>query len=687
MIKLDNRPEGVRLNPTGRKAMGEKGRIFRHVCPRNCYNTCSLVSRVEKGVIQEIRGDAAQGYSQGRMCHLAYGYLDLIYHPRRLIYPLRQEGRGTGNWQRITWEKVFRLIAEKMVELRERYGSYLPVLLYTNSGNLGLLHQAFNWLADFTGDITTTAGSLCWGAGLDAAYYDFGGPPATHPELMAEAKEIVIWGGNPAWTATLQMEYIYRAREKGARLTVIDPVFTATAALADRYIQVYPGSDGALALAALYYLWQQDLLDKTFIREKVFGWEKFEEYLRSLNIKDLADACGVDTEAIIELASIYGTRQPVATWNGFGLQRHVNGGQNVRAIHALVALSGNLRYPGGLFYASNKDSLFHRPSQRRPGAKRETRKLPVYNLAEAILKSHDPPVKMAIISRANPISQNTDTRRLAYTLQKLELVVVIENFLTPTAQLADLVLPAAMFVEYWDVVPSYWHNWIAINQPAIKPRGEARSEIAIVSGLVRKLSEMDKSFKDFPFHLEEEEWLERLFNEDLYNRLGISHYRELLEGPRLLRLNLDGNGKRYNLYSSEAKGRGFPALPIWCKPPTGSALYPYRLLTLHSLKGINSQFAEITSCELVAWIHPELARLKGLQAGRMVRIFNQWGELQVPLALSRSVPLGAIVCFNEPGRGDGLNSLIPPLPTDMGHFTCGGPGVAYHDTFVNLQQL
>ncbi|GFN22940.1 molybdopterin-dependent oxidoreductase [Thermanaeromonas sp. C210] len=668
--------------------MGDRVQIFRHVCPRNCYNACGLLSLVEGGVIREIRGDAAHGYSHGRMCHLAYSYPELVYHPRRLLYPLRQQGRGTGSWRRTTWDRALELMAGKMADLKARYGSYLPVLFYTNSGNLGLLGQSLNWLADFLGDVTVTGGSLCWGAGLDAAYYDFGGYPPADPELMAEAGEIVIWGGNPAWTATLQMEFVNRAREKGAGLTVIDPLFTATAALADCYIQLNPGTDGALALAVLRLLWEEDRLDKTFLRGKAVGWEKFEPYLRDLSVEDLAGLCGVEPRAVRELADLYAGPRPVATWIGFGLQRHVNGGQNVRAIHALVALSGNLSPPGGLYYANDKTSLFSRPVEGAP-AGRKPRALPVHDLAGALRRAHDPPVKMAVISRANPLSQNSDIHGLARALQEMELVVVVDYFLTPTARMADLVLPAAMFLEAWDVVPSYWHNWIGLNQPALPPRGEARPEIAVVSGLVRALRELDPALRPFPADRTEEEWLARLFNPRVYEALGIGHFRELLEGPRPLKQGWTAPREiKYYIYSVEARRRGLPGLPVLRPAPRGSSLYPYRLLTPHTTGGINSQFGEAREpAPLTAWVHPDLAAAKGWQPGRKVRIFNEWGEIRVLLAVSPVVPWDSVVCYQEPGRDGDLNSLVPPLATDMGHVSCGGPGVAYHDTFVNLQPL
>lgn len=674
-------------------------RFCRHTCPRNCYNTCGLITLVDKGKIKELAGDPAHGYSRGHLCRFGYSYLDIFNHPDRVLYPLRQEPRGSGRWRRLSWDEALGLIAGKMLDLAQRYGSFLPVYFYSNSGNIGLLHQAWSWLARSLGEVTTTAGSLCWSAGLDAMAYGYGSLNHPDPAAMARANYLLLWGANPAWTAMHQMEYINQARERGARLAVIDPVFTATAARADLYIQIKPGSDGALAAGMARHLWQRGLSDRHYLENHVQGWPEWQEYLAGLDPDELAAAAGVPRNLMARLAEEYASNDPAAIWIGMGLQRHTNGGQNIRAINALAAMTGNLgREGGGVYYASPVASeLFTTSWPMWMAPEGRGRTIPVHDLARGLKEATAPPVKMALLANANPLGQNAATDELQRALTGLELVVVSGQFLTETTRVADVFLPATTLFESWDVVPSYWHRWIGINEPAVSPRGECRSDIQMVSGLAAALNKIAPGSCPFPCNLTEEEWLAAVFNPGVYRLLGIRDYRDLLDGPRELKLPVNpwAEGRfatpsgRYEIYSRQAAAAGLPALPIYQPAAAGSEAYPYRLLTPHTSAGLNSQFYNLEDVpEVLALVHPRLASEKGLDNVSQIRLYNEWGEVVIPVAISELVPPQTILCHQRPlPGGQALNSLTPPLATDMGSVSSGGPGVAYYDTFVNIAPL
>ncbi|OIQ54278.1 molybdopterin-dependent oxidoreductase [Neomoorella thermoacetica] len=671
-------------------------KFYRHICPRNCYSTCGLISMVEGGKIKELAGDPAHGYSRGHLCRFGYSYLDIFHHPARVLYPLRQEPRGSGNWRRIGWDEAMTLIAGKMLELKGRWGSFLPVFFYSNSGNIGLLHQAWNWLARSLGEVTVASGSLCWSAGLDAMVYGYGAHNHPDPAAMARAGYLLLWGANPAWTAVHQMEYIYEARERGARLVVIDPIFTATAARADFYVQIKPGSDGALALGLAHQLWQKGLVDNYYLENYVRGWPEWREYLAGLDPRELVAATGVPLELMARLAEEYAAGNPAAIWIGIGLQRHINGGQNIRAINALAAMTGNLgREGGGVYYASPVASeLFTTswPEWMRPAG--SERQIPVYDLARGLEEADSPPVKMALLANANPLAQNATTQELQRALANLDLVVLSGQFLTETARAADVFLPVTTFLESWDVVPSYWHRWIGINEPAVSPGGECRSDIQVVSDLARVLNQISPGCCPFPSGWTEEEWLEQVFNPEVYRLLGINHYRDLLDGPRELKLpaNPWAGGRfatpsgRYEIYSDRAAAAGLPSLPVYQPAAAGTEAYPYRLLTPHTSVGLNSQFYNLGDVpEPLALVNPRLAREQGLHSGSQARLYNEWGEIIIPVVISELVPPQTILCHQRPlPGGQVINDLTPPLATDMGTITSSGPGLAYYDTFVNI---
>lgn len=666
---------------------------YRHICPYNCYSACGIISRVTAGRVIGLSGDLQHGYNRGHLCAKGHSFLSAASHPDRLRSPMLQQPRGSGRFKEIDWPEALSILTTQMVSLYNQYGSYEPVCLYTQSGNMGTLHQAWSWLAHDLG-CTIASGSLCWGAGLDALGYDVGRYTQPRPESMRQSKYIICWGANPAWTAIHQMEYIHQARDMGAKLIVIDPVYTATAAQADRYIQLRPGTDGALALVIAHYLCQANLIDQDYIDSHVEGWQEFHHYLTELDIEALLETTGVDYAVVQELAEELAAHRPAAFWLGFGLQRHTNGGQNIRTISALAAITGTIACDGGgIFYANTANLDFlNSKCEAIAGCANAVRTIPAYDLANALDTITGNPIKLLLLASANPLVQNAEIDRLTASLTKLDFIVVADQYLTATARQADLVLPVTNFLEHVDVVASYWHNWIGINQQAVAPLGHCRSDLAIVTAIACSLQAALPGTSQFPV-LSEEEWLDRLFDSELCERLAITSYHDLLTGPREVSApdnpwkdNAFGTPSgRYELLSSAAQEQGLPELPVYHKPQTGTSAYPYRLITPHVRDSLNSQFAQPSGADsITAHIHPALAARLGLQQGSKGRLYNGQGELSVRIACTLTVPEDTVVIYQQPYSGRPLNSLASPLPTDMGRLRGSGQSVAYYDTFVNI---
>lgn len=672
--------------------------VTRHICPRNCYDTCSMLAYVRNGRLEKVTGDPLHGYTRGKLCSKGYNYVKRVYSPERLKFPMRQLGRGSGNWQRISWAQAMETISEKILELKDRFGTALPLCLNKYSGNFGVLHYAVEGMFNSLGPTTQARGSPCWSAGLDAQMHDMGASINSDPEDMLKAKLIILWGVNPAWTAVHSMPYIYQARENGARIVVIDPVMTQTARKADWYIQIRPGEDGALALALMKLLRGGNAVDWDFIRCCTTGWPEFDRQLAGECIDELANRCGQDRQVLEELAAWIGNSKPVFIWVGFGMQRHVNGGNNIRQVNALAALTGNIGLPGGgVHYAHPLTGLFqYRFLQDQP----ENRYLNINEFAFELARTGDPPVKFLWVSCRNLLTQDVCSTLLQEQLKRLEMIITVEQFLTPTAQYSDIVLPAATQFEEVDLVPSYWHYWIALNEQAIQSYYEAKSDLEIARLLTAALNERRQGSSNFPVGLSAEELLEREFSPEAYRKLGISHWSELAGGPRRTTAAVTAWSERsfatasgkYEFMSEQdgAEQSGFgQRLRPGLRP---DAKYPYWFITSHAQQGLNSQFHNLESArpqscwEATVLIHPETAARKGIADGKKVKIFNDLAGVVLRAKVSPDTPPDVLVCHQgwHPDGEYGLNALNGGTLSDMGELSTGARGIAFYDVFVDI---
>ena len=678
--------------------MRKENKKFRNVCPRNCYDSCGIISYVNNGRLIKVEGDPKHGYTKGRLCAKGYAYTQYVYSPDRLRYPVRQNPRGSGNWERISWEFAIETIASKILELNKRYGSNLALAHNKATGNLGLLHYAVEGMFNSLGAHTKTKGNACLAAGMDAISYDFGRPVSPDPEHMADSKLIVIWGANPAWTGVHQLGHINAAREKGAKVVVIDPLYTPTAAKADIFIQIRPSTDGLLALAVAKILMEQDRCDADFIRDHTWGWEPFSDYLREkISISEVSDVTGVTEEAIFELADLFGSLKPSAIWVGYGMQRSANGGQNTRAINALSAITGNIGLKGGgIYYFNLTPKCFPQNLLNHSGAsggEKVSRKVDINRFAHEILSLTDPPVKMLWVASGNPLSQNQEFERWQELLQSLEMVITVDLFMTETAKMSDIVLPATSAFEEEDVNLGYWHYWLGLNQKAIEPLYEAKSDLEIARLLTSKLNELSPGFSNFPYELTTQDWISKEFTPEVLEFYGLSHWEELKDGPRKSRAGIPWEDRLFTtksgkveLYSYDAKENELPAISKYSLPRTDA--YPLRMLSPQHLNRLHSQYS------FNSWLQDENidilemnlydAEQRGIEEGDMVCVLNEAGSLSKKVKLSTSIPPGVVVAFQ--GGLKPVNTLMVDLSTDMGMRESGSRGLAFYDTYVECRK-
>ena len=490
---------------------GDVYEVFRNACPRNCYDTCSIKSYVKDGVLQFIEGAEESTFTDGGLCVKGYAYPRTVYSPDRIKYPMRQVGRGSGNWERISWDEAMNQIADKILEIKQKDGSLIghgvdqvlrqfrhhPLRRRRHDVVARLHHAVF-------------VGTPCWPAGIDAQNYDTGDMWCNDPEDMVNSKYVIIWGANPAYCSIHSMKYVTEAKQRGAKVVVIDPVFTQTAAKGDEYWQVATGSDGALALGMARHLVDMDLVDREWVTKNGHGYDEFEAYLKeNVTVEWAAEVSGIPAETIKAVADEFATAKPATIWIGYGMQRHINGGQNVRAIDALVAMTGNVgKIGGGARYGHlytwgfNYHAMVHDKPEGSVGylgtsgpmgefdtgaGKAESqytdRTLNINKIGQEILDTQEPPVRLLWVANKNVLSQDFDRNKIAKAFEKLEMVVVVDQFFNQTVELADIVLPTTTLFEDWTVNVSYWHYWLSINEQAIKPLFEAKADIEIGAAL------------------------------------------------------------------------------------------------------------------------------------------------------------------------------------------------------------
>ncbi|HEY3368790.1 MAG TPA: molybdopterin-dependent oxidoreductase [Symbiobacteriaceae bacterium] len=691
-------------------------KTFRTACPRNCFDTCGQIATVnDKGYLRKVDGDPLHGYTQGRLCVKGYTYVNRAYSPDRIKYPMVQEPRGSGNWKRVSWDEALTRISKKILDIKQRYGTLLPVCLDKYSGNFGIMHWAVEGTLQSMGYYTYALGTPCWPAGLDAQTYDMGTFHNNDPEEMVNTKYLIVWGANPAWNAVHQMDFIVEAQKRGAKLVVVDPIHTSTASKADLYYQIKASTDGALALGMAKWIVENNLHDKAFLDKYTKGWPEFEKYLRETVTLDWASQkTGIPIEGIIELASGYATTKPSMIWMGYGMQRHINGGQNIRAVDALAAITGQIGVSGGGAQYAHLDTWgfnFHVQSFNPPAGsvgvkgadgKYSNRTVNMNNFAAEVQAQKDPPVKMLWIACRNPGSQDPDAADIKKAFASMEMVVVVDQFLNHSVEMADIVLPCTTHFENWDVNVAYWHHWVSINEQAISPMFEAKSDLQIAWALSKKMNELAPGSCTYPTEGKEEEWAGQEFNDGVYKLFGINDWKELKSKPAKAKLwqaawadrKFTTPSGKYELFSELAQKNGLPPMPTYKEELKNAPEFPIRFLTPHGQHGLHSQFQNIpymmqTNPEPLLEIHPKLAGVRGIKDGDMVRVFNKLGEVRLKARLTRTVAPDTVVTYEGWYKDSkfNVNFTVAAVPADMGKVAMGNDGISFHDNFVNIERV
>jgi len=454
--------------------------VVRGACPHDCPDTCATLTEVRDGWAVRFYADPDHPLTQGWLCAKVRPYLDRVYHPDRLRYPLRRTGpKGSDQWQRISWEDAIAEITRRWREIIATDGA-AAILPYSYSGTLGLaqLRLTDKRLWNRMG-ASGLERSICGAAAEMAVRATYGARWAPDPADVLHSKLIILWGNNPASTGPHLMPILRQAQRAGAHIVVIDPRRTLTARSADEHIQPRPATDAALALGLMHVLFRERLHDEPWLEAHTVGWRELRERAEAYPPERVAEITGVSTRVIEALALRLGRTKPALVKFTDGIQRHGNGGQTARAIACLPAVTGQIGLRGGGLFYSTSDWI--QWDAEAVGHESECPPVPrVINMNRigAALNGevNDPPVRSLYVYCANPVTSAPNAGMTIKGLLRDDLFTVVhELFMTDTARYADIVLPATSQLEHVDLHKAYGHRNLQYNSPAIAPLGEAKS--------------------------------------------------------------------------------------------------------------------------------------------------------------------------------------------------------------------
>ncbi|GAB4110941.1 MAG: molybdopterin oxidoreductase family protein [Roseiflexaceae bacterium] len=456
-------------------------RLVRGACPHDCPDTCATITEVQDGRAIRFYADPQHPHTQGWLCAKVRPYLERVYDPNRLTTPLRRVGpKGSGQWEPISWADAIAEIASRWKQIIAEYGP-AAILPYSYSGTLGLL-QLVVCNERFWNRMGASAldRAICGAAAERAVTATYGARWAPDPQDVLQSKFILIWGHNPASTGPHFMPLLRQAQKQGAYVVVIDPRRTITARSADLHIRPNPASDGALALGLMHVIFSEELHDEAWLEANSVGWRELRDRASEFPPDRVATITGVPAEVIIDLARRYATTKPALLKFADGVQRHGNGGQTARALCCLPGVVGQVGVRGGgLSYSTSGYTTWGglEVTTRASECPPPPRTINMNRIGAALLGEVDgPPIKSLFVFCANPVGSSPNAGKIVAGLQREDLFTVVhELFMTDTAEYADIILPATSQLEHLDLHKAYGQRTIQLNQPAIAPLGECKS--------------------------------------------------------------------------------------------------------------------------------------------------------------------------------------------------------------------
>ncbi len=713
--------------------------VVHAACPHDCPDACGVLITVEDERATRIQGDPEHPVTRGFLCAKVAKYLDRVYSPDRVLYPMRRVGpkgpvagqrsfappgpfdfaqgrqpraavptepNQAQTWQRISWDEALDEIASRFRAISAEFGSE-AILPYSFGGTLGALNSAsmdrrfFHRLgaSQLERAICSAAGE----AGLESVY---GAKLGTEPEQFRHSKYIIAWASNIHANNVHLWPFITEARRNGAKLVVIDPYKTRTAACADWYIPINPGTDAALALGMMHVIIGENLHDADYVSKYTLGFEQLREKVKEYPPERVAQWTGIAAADIGKLAREYATVRPSVIRLNYGVQRSEGGGMATRTICMLPCILGSWKeIGGGLQMSTSAAAAFNTEALKRPDLMktvlgRDARIINMVKLGRVLNTMNDPPVKALFVYSSNPAAVCPDHNEVVRGLLRPDLFTVVhEQFFTDTTDYADIVLPATTFFEHKDLQKAYGHYYVQVSNQAIAPLGECRPNVELFRALAQRMG-----FGDDCFHETVDEMIDLALDSKDPWMAGIG--REQLERGQV-RLNFAGresagggvratqpapflpfayggfrtpSGKA-ELYSEAVGALGLDPVADFA-PPTESRhgksnhALPLELLARKSDNFLNSTFSNVGSVQEMEEaglleICAADARARGIADGDKVRVFNRRGDIVLKARVDGKVQPGVVsASLNWAKMTPGfqsINALTSEKLTDMGN--------------------
>jgi anaerobic selenocysteine-containing dehydrogenase len=670
-------------------------RVVHGACPHDCPDTCALRVTVEGGCVVRIQGDPDHAPTAGVLCTKVSRYAERTYHAERVLHPLKRAGaKGSGQFVRVPWDEALDEIASRLSAIAARDPQ--AIVPYSYAGTMGavqgeaMAQRFFHKLGASLLDRT-----ICSSAGGEALVATYGAKVGMHTRFFSESRLIVIWGSNSITSNLHFWTLAQEAKRRGAKLIAIDPRRTETAEKCHQHIALLPGTDGALALGVMHELIERGWIDRAYVDAHVDGFDALARRAAEWPAERAAAECGITADEVRDLARDLATMQPAAIRLNYGMQRVHGGGSAARLVALLPCLTGAWRHRAGglLLSSSGWFQAYRNPALQRPDllAGRRPRTINMSTIGDDLLHAA-PKIEALVVYNSNPVAVAPQSRQVVEGFSREDLfTVVLEHFMTDTADHADIVLPATTQLEHLDVHGTYGHTDVMFNEPAIAPLGEAKPNAQIFRELAARMGLADPCFAD-----DDEALARQAFD---WEAMGTSfeQVRErgwaplpVAEAPFAHGRFPTHNGKA----QVEACGLGVPDhVPNHESPASSPDLarrYPLAMISPPARHFLNSSFVNVKSLrdiegEPLVEIHPDDAAARGIGDGALVRIFNDRGEYYCKAALSPRARPGVVnglgIWWRKLGpRGTNVNEVTSQRLTDIGR------APTFYDCLVEVER-
>lgn len=668
-----------------------KNEKISHGCTLDCADCCKFNVYVKNDDIIKIEGDKEHPYTKGFICKKGLAHLKRLNHSKRIYKPLI---KINDKWKEIEFDEAINIMVKKLSYYKSKFGSK-SILYYEQYGNGTVLKSIGEKFFNFYGGVSLSKGGPCWSAGIAAQKLDFGDSRSHSLEDMLNSKNIFVWGKNPANTTIHTMQMIKMAKEKGSKIIVIDPIETATAKLADKYIKIKANGDKALALAMAQIIIKNKLYDEKYIKLYVNGFEEYKSYILSLNIKDLSKECGVEISTIEELVKLYCQKYSTILL-GFGMQKYKNGGMTIRLIDALGAITGQIGFSGGGVNYANKvypKILNTDPydsekfsSNRYYHTNEISEFIEKCNLGNTYYKNdifinHEDnkgdyelniPIKMAIITKSNLLNQLANINNLKRALSKVEFKVCFDMFITDTVKECDLFIPVTSQLESEDLLFSSMMNpYLVYNEKILEPQEKLMDEYYFFMEVAKRLK-----MSNYPI-VTKKEYLEKVIyplkniNSDISLEYLKNNYFTLHKDVAWSDKNFVNESGKFEIINCE-EIKKFEANKY-------KDISKLRLLTNHGRDSLSSQHFMDDDGIAIAYINEKEAKRFNINNNEIIYLKSENGQIKVKINIDKSIGDNIVMMFVGWWERHGNPNFL----TNSGISDIGGQ-ITYNETFVEI---